>query len=274
MESNPEIGRRVRCGPVDVNYHDIGSGPVLLCLHGSGPGVSAWANWRNAIESLKSTYRVLAPDFAGFGYSTKDEGQDYNRDLWVNQIIDLLDALGVENAHVLGNSFGGSIALALAIHHPERVNRLMLMGSVGVCFDLTPGLDAVWGYEPSVENMQRIMNIFSYDPALIDDELVRMRYEASVRPGIAEAFASMFPAPRQRWVQSMSHEEKDISEIRHRTLLIHGRDDRVIPYENSLRLHLLIRNSDLHLYGNCGHWSQIEKKEDFNQLIRRFLSGD
>src|SRR5690606_23806280 len=124
----------------------------------------------------------------------------------------------LEKVHVIGNSFGGSMALALAIHYPERVNKIVLMGSVGVPFKLTAGLDAVWGYEPSFENMQTLMrDTFAYDSSLINDQLVQSRHQASLRT--QQAFASMFPAPRQRWVDAMAYSEADIRGIKHPTLM-------------------------------------------------------
>lgn len=269
--SNPEIGKTIQCGDVATNYHDLGQGDPVLMLHGSGPGVSAWANWRLALQRLQSDFRLLAPDLAGFGYSQTPPGFAFTRQNWLDQIVRFLDAMQVERAHVIGNSFGGSMALALAIAHPERVGKVVLMGSVGVPFELTPGLDAVWGYTPSVENMQAIMRIFAYDQNLVGDALVRMRYEASARPGIQEAYAQMFPAPRQRWVEAMSHPEASIRAIPHETLLVHGRDDKVIPLSTSQTLHQWIGNSQLHVYGKCGHWTQIEHEARFARLVTDFL---
>lgn len=271
--SNPEIGKTIQCGDVLTNYHDLGQGDAVLMLHGSGPGVSAWANWRLVLQRLQSDFRLLAPDLAGFGYSQVPADMPLNRQRWLDQIVRFLDAMKVERAHVIGNSFGGSMALALAIAHPDRVNKLVLMGSVGVPFELTHGLDAVWGYTPSVENMQAIMRIFAYNQDLIGDALVRMRYEASARPGIQEAYARMFPAPRQRWVEAMSHPEESIRAIQHETLVVHGREDKVIPLSNSLTLHQWILNSQLHVFGKCGHWTQIEHEAAFSRLVADFLHG-
>jgi 2-hydroxymuconate-semialdehyde hydrolase len=270
---NPEIGRSIVTGDLTTNYHDVGSGAPVLLLHGSGPGVSAWANWRLTIASLGDRFRLVAPDLAGFGYTVVPEGTTYTRERWLRQAVDLLDALGIEKASVVGNSFGGSMALALAIALPERVDRLVLMGAVGVPFELTPGLDAVWGYEPSEEAMGELMrSTFAYDPSLITDDLVRMRYAASVRPGWQERFSSMFPAPRQRWVDAMAHPEKDIRAIPHRTLLVHGRDDKVIPPLTTLTLLDWIDDAQAHLFGRCGHWTQIEHADAFNRLVGDFLA--
>ena len=111
---NPEIGQSIRTGAIVTNYHDIGSGEPVLLLHGSGPGVSAWANWRLTIQGLKDDFRLLAPDLAGFGYTRVPEGIEYSREVWLEQMVAFLDALGVERVNVIGNSFGGSMALALA----------------------------------------------------------------------------------------------------------------------------------------------------------------
>jgi 2-hydroxymuconate-semialdehyde hydrolase len=273
MATNPEVGQSIQIGPVATNYHDIGSGVPVLMIHGSGPGVSAWANWRLPIGALSGEFRCLAPDMAGFGYSTVPEGFAFTREAWLNQLVGFMDALGIKKAHVIGNSFGGSMALALAIAHPERVDRLVLMGSVGVPFPITDGLDAVWGYTPSIANMAAIMRIFAYNQALVGEDLVRMRYEASSRPGIQESYAAMFPAPRQRWVEAMAHPEAAIRSIAHPTLLVHGRDDRVIPLEASLTLNQWIDNSQLHIFGRCGHWTQIEHAAAFCQLATNFLGA-
>ena len=269
---NPEIGQSIQTGPILTNYHDVGSGDPVLMIHGSGPGVSAWANWRLTLGNLKSNFRMLALDMAGFGYTQSPEGMEFTREVWLQQLVDFLDALGLEKVHVIGNSFGGSMALALAIAHPERVNKVILMGAVGVPFELTDGLDAVWGYEPSVENMDAILRIFAYDQSLIGEELAKLRYEASIRPGIQEAFSSMFPAPRQRWVDAMAHEEKDIRAIPHKTLMVHGRDDKVIPLSTSMTLLDWIDDSQLHVFGRCGHWTQIEHSDAFCRIVDSFLN--
>jgi 2-hydroxymuconate-semialdehyde hydrolase len=121
--------------------------------------------------------------------------------------------------------------------------------------------------------MQAIMRIFAYNQALVGDDLVRMRYEASARPGVQESYAAMFPAPRQRWVEAMAHAEADVRAIPHKTLLVHGRDDKVIPLQTSLTMNQWIDDSQLHVFGRCGHWTQIEHATEFTQLVVNFL-GD
>lgn len=272
MTQNPEIGRRVRTGGFETNVHDVGSGAPVLLIHGSGPGVSAWANWRLVIPALAKDRRVIAPDMVGFGYSDRPTGIQYGMDTWVQQALDLLDTLGLEQVDLVGNSFGGALAMALAIRAPRRVRRLVLMGSVGVPFQITEGLDAVWGYEPSFEAMRSIMDYFAWSRELVSDELAELRYQASIRPGFQESFAAMFPAPRQRWVDAMTSREANIRALPHETLIIHGREDKVIPLSNSLTLAEWIANAQLHVFGHCGHWTQIEHTARFNRLVGDFLA--
>lgn len=267
--SRPEVGSSVDAAGITTNYLEAGSGPPVVLVHGSGPGVSAYANWRLTVPALATEHLVLAPDMAGFGFSAKPGG--YGMDLWLRQLHGFLDALGLERVSLVGNSFGGGLAIAFADRWPDRVDRLVLMGSVGVPFAISPGLDAVWGYEPSVENMRRLLDIFAFDRGLVTDELAEVRYRASVEPGMQEAFSSMFPAPRQRWVDSMVTPDERIAALPHETLVIHGRDDQVIPLTNAFRLLELVERSQLHVFGRCGHWTQIEHAAAFNELVLDFL---
>ncbi|MBL4801562.1 MAG: alpha/beta fold hydrolase [Emcibacter sp.] len=268
---NPEISKTISAGGIKTNYHDVGSGDPVLLIHGSGPGVSAWANWRLIISELSKKNRVIALDMVGFGYTERPEGFSYTMDAWVDHAIGLLDALNIDKASVVGNSFGGALALAMAIRHKDRVDKLVLMGSVGVPFDITYGLEKVWGYTPSLDNMKELLDIFSYNHALMTDDLAKLRYEASIRPGFQEAYASMFPAPRQNGVDAMVSAEEDIKSLTHKTLIIHGREDRVIPLQNAYQLMSYIDNAQMHIFGKCGHWTQIEYTDEFNHIVKRFL---
>lgn len=270
--THPEIGQSIVAAGLRTNYHDAGEGFPLLLIHGSGPGVSAWANWRLSIPALAPHARVLAPDMVGFGYTERPEGVVYDMETWLRHIVGFLDAMGLPQVDMVGNSFGGALALALAIRHPQRVRRLVLMGAAGVPFALTAGLDAVWGYEASVPAMRGLLDIFAYDRRLVNDELAELRYRASVRAGVQEAFSAMFPAPRQRWVDALASPEAAIRALPHHTLIVHGREDQVIPLSNSLTLNQWIPRSQLHVFGRCGHWTQIEHAHSFARLVANFIS--
>lgn len=268
---NPEIGVMLDTRGTFTNLHDQGEGFPVFLLHGSGPGVTAWANWRLSIPVLAQQRRVIAPDLLGFGYTQPPADNQYSMDRWVEHIIHTLDALDIEQTDLVGNSFGGALALALAVRYPQRIRRLVLMGSVGVPFAITQGLDDVWGYQPSIAAMKKMLDIFAYDRSLVTDELAELRYNASVREGVQEAFSAMFPAPRQQWVDAMCSPEAAIRALPHEVLIIHGRDDQVIPLQNSLTLNQWIERSQLHVFGRCGHWTQIEHAERFCRLVSDFL---
>jgi 2-hydroxymuconate-semialdehyde hydrolase len=270
---SPEIANSLKLGDFTLNYHDVGEGagdPVLL-IHGSGPGVTAWANWRGIIPVLSQKARVIAPDMLGFGYTQCPDHLKLTPVVWVESLIVLLDALKIRKVSVVGNSFGGAIALALAKAHPERVNRLVLMGAAGINAPISEGLEKVWGYTPSLEAMKALMEVFAYDHSIITDDLVRMRYEASIRADVQPRFARLFPAPRQQGVEMLALAESDLAAITHKTLLIHGLNDQVIPVEWSRRMKSLLPNSTLHEFDQCGHWVQIEKAAQFTLVVSDFL---
>jgi 2-hydroxymuconate-semialdehyde hydrolase len=271
MTNNPEIGKSILANGIQTNYHEHGQGEPVLLIHGSGPGVTGWANWRLTIPALAENFRVIAPDIVGFGYTERPADVQYNMETWVNHIFGFMDALGIEKAHIVGNSFGGGLALAMAIRAPQRVGRLVLMGSAGLPFTLTEGLDRVWGYTPSIDNMRGLLDLFAFDRNRVTDDLARMRYEASVRPGIQEAFAQMFPAPRQNGVNNLASDAAAIKALPHTTLIVHGREDKVIPLASSYELFSLIQKAQIHVFGQCGHWTQIEHAARFNKLINDFF---
>ena len=269
---NPEIGQTIIANGIATNYHVSGTGPPVVLVHGSGPVVSAWANWRLNIPVLAEHFTVYAPDMVGFGFTDRPAGITYDLPTWRAHLLGFLDALDLEHTSLVGNSFGGGLVLSTATHAPDRVDKLVLMGATGVSFPITEALDAVWGYEPSFDNMARLMDYFAFDRELVNDELTRLRYEGSIRPGFQESFAAMFPAPRQRWVDALTVPEEAVRTLPHETLILHGRDDQVIPVANALRLLSWIDRSEAHLFGRCGHWTQIEHTDSFNRLVGDFLA--
>jgi pimeloyl-ACP methyl ester carboxylesterase len=269
----PEIGATIDAGGIKTNYLEAGQGPPVVLIHGSGPGVTAYANWRLVIPALAERFRVIAPDMIGFGFTERPDGVEYGVQTWADQTVAVMDSVGIQKASLVGNSFGGAIALRVAVQHPDRVDRLVLMGSMGVDFPITEGLDRVWGYEPSFENMRKVLDVFAYNRELVPDELAEVRYRASMQPGFQESFSAMFPAPRQRWVDAMRTPDQELRKLQHQTLIVHGREDQVIPVDTSLHLMQLLENGDLHVFSHCGHWVQIERSADFNRIVGDFLAA-
>lgn len=266
----------VEVGGVTTAVIDTGGGfddaPILL-LHGSGPGVSAMANWRPVIPTLSEHRRVIAPDQLGFGGTATGERRTYGRAAWTEHALALLDTLGISRVDVIGNSMGGAIALSLAAQRPDAVRRLVLMGSMGAAMALPAGLATVWGYQPGVEAMREVIDLFAYDKSLITDDLVQLRYEASISPAVRDSWDAMFPEPRQQWVDDLSLPGSTLASIEQPVLMVHGRDDKVVPWQvSSARLLELIPDSRLHLLSGCGHWTMIEKTAEFLQVVLPFLA--
>ena len=268
----PGRGKSVTAFGLATNFHEAGEGRPLILLHGSGPGVSAWTNWRRVIPELAANARVVAPDMAGFGFTERVEDARYDIKYWVGHLIALMDALKIEKADVVGNSFGGSLALAAAARFPDRIDRLVLMGTPCGPFTMTPGLRAGWDYTPSREAMRAVMAHFPFDPAVITDDLVEERYLASTVPGAQEGLRKLLAKPNDEGDTPLSGmPESVVASIAKPILVLHGREDRVIPLEMGLRIARAAPQADLHVFGGCGHWVQAERFDEFLALSRLFL---
>jgi 2-hydroxymuconate-semialdehyde hydrolase len=274
--SNPEIGKSIVANGIRTNYIEAGEAgaPPLVLIHGSGPGVTAFANWNGVLPVLSRDFHCFAPDMVGFGYTdVPDDVTDFTLDFWVTHIIGFLDALGIERASFIGNSYGGGLSLAVAARHPGRVHRFVLMGAAGLRFEMSQGLEAVWGYEPSEANMRKLMETFAYNPGLVTDAIVLSRHNASIRPGSHEAYSRLFPEPRQPKLDRLATPEDDIRAIAAPALIVHGREDVIVPVDVAYRFSALLAHSELHVFGECGHWTQIEEKDRFLEVVVPFLKS-
>jgi pimeloyl-ACP methyl ester carboxylesterase len=276
LDTGPDAGRGAssRRGRSDSGRGASGDAVPLLLLHGSGPGVSAVANWRAVIPALRERRRVIAPDQLGFGGTATGEARTFGRTAWTDHALALLDTLAVSQVDIIGNSMGGAIALSLAAARPAAVRRIVLMGTMGVAMALPSGLNTIWGYQPSPEAMREVIGLFAYDRALITDDLVQLRFTASTHPPVRDSWAAMFPQPRQRWVDDLALSGAELAGIASPVLMVHGRDDKVVPWESSSRpLVDLLPDSRLHVLGGCGHWTMIERTADFLAVVEPFLDA-
>jgi 2-hydroxymuconate-semialdehyde hydrolase len=259
---------------IDTGTPKGAAAPPVLLLHGSGPGVTAIANWRPIIPALSADRRVIAPDQLGFGGTATGQRRTYGRTAWTDHALALLDTLEIGTVDIIGNSMGGAIALSIAAARPDRVRRMVLMGSVGVAMALPSGLNAVWGYTPGMEQMRQVIGLFAHNRGLITDELVELRYQASINPPVRDSWEAMFPEPRQRWVDDLALSGVELGGIRAPVLMVHGRDDRVVPWRSSsAQLVDLLPDSRLHILSGCGHWAMIEKTADFLAVVQPFLAA-
>jgi pimeloyl-ACP methyl ester carboxylesterase len=263
--------KTIDAGGIETSYLEAGSGETVLMLHGSGPGVSALANWQHNIPTLAQRFHVLAPDIVGFGTTERPEDIVYSLRTWTDHVWAFMDARGVEKARVIGNSLGGRIALQMATDQPDRIAKMVLMGAPGVGMTPTEGLAALRAYEPSHDAMRELLrNYFAVDPAMITDELVQIRYEASIADGAYEAYRAMFFDPRHAGSE-LGITEDEVRAIATPTLLIHGREDKVVALQVSVAMLGLLPNADLHVFSACGHWTQIERADEFSAVVSDYL---
>ncbi|MFD9887728.1 4,5:9,10-diseco-3-hydroxy-5,9,17-trioxoandrosta-1(10),2-diene-4-oate hydrolase [Amycolatopsis sp. NPDC059027] len=269
-------------GGLKLHYHEAGAEhpETVIFLHGGGPGASAWSNFGRNLPVFAKSYRVLAVDQPGFGRSDKPtEHPQYFRHS-ADAVAGLMDALGIERAHFVGNSLGGGAAVRLALSHPKRAGRLVLMGPGGLSVnvfapDPTEGVKNLsrFGGAPTRENLEAFLRIMVHDQALITDELVDERLATASTP---ESLAAM-RAMGKSFMLPDSYEEgmlwRDAHRLRQRVLLIWGREDRVNPLDGALLALKTIPRAQLHVFGGCGHWAQLEKFDEFNRLALDFLGS-
>jgi 2-hydroxymuconate-semialdehyde hydrolase len=269
-----EVGEYEIIGGLRTYFHRGGKGKPVLFIHGSGPGVSAWANWRLTLPYfIENGFEVFAPDVVGFGYTERPENFEYTHKSRVKHLVDFVEHFDLKELNIVGNSMGGALALALALEIQDRIRKIVIMGSVGVKFPITEGLEFIWGYKPSIENMRKVIWYLSSNPELVGDELVRLRYSASIQPGFQETYEKMFYPPYQKHLDEMDVEDK-LGMINIPVLVLHGKLDKVIPWQISVRIFEKLPKAELHIFGDTGHWIMIEKKDEFNELVKNFLARD
>src|SRR6266568_3083396 len=264
-----------------LHYHESGTGDAVVLLHGGGPGASAWSNFGRNIPVFGKEFHVIAPDQPGFGRSDKptDHPQYFTHS--ADALLGLLDHLGIERTHLIGNSLGGGTAVRFALRHPDRAGRLVLMAPGGLGLnvfapDPTEGVTrlASFGANPSKDRMAAFLRTLVYDRSLVTDELVEQRYAAASTPESRRAMAALgasFSRPDD-YEDGMLWREAH--RLRQRVLLVWGREDRVNPLDGALVALKVIRRAQLHVFGRCGHWAQLERFAEFNRLAIDFLSDD
>ncbi|WP_062990091.1 4,5:9,10-diseco-3-hydroxy-5,9,17-trioxoandrosta-1(10),2-diene-4-oate hydrolase [Nocardia anaemiae] len=265
-----------------LHYHEagVGNGPTIVLLHGGGPGASSWSNFARNIPVLAREFHVLAVDQPGFGLSDKPTEHPQYFVHSASALKDLLDALEITGrVHLLGNSLGGGTAVRFALDYPDRAGKLVLMGPGGLSVNLfapdpTEGVKnlAKFNYEPTRENLEAFLRIMVFDQSLITDELIDERFASASTPEALAATRAMGKSfAGADFEQGMIW--RDAYKLRQPVLLIWGREDRVNPLDGALVATKMIPRVQLHVFGGCGHWAQLEKFDEFNRLATDFLAG-
>lgn len=268
---------RVLEGRFRLHYHEAGSGPALVLLHGSGPGVSGWSNFKGNLPVFAGGFRAVVPDMPGFGLSDRPELDRAYPKVAADALVFLLDELGIDRAHVLGNSMGGYVAAEAALAHPDRIDRLVLMGPGGLAvnpFSPDPSEGArrlsEFMMNPSREGMVAWVDCMVADKSVVDDALIDERLANALKPGAIESAVAIFMSLAQHPDDSPLWARAHM--IRHPTLVTWGRDDRMLPFEGALFPFRRLPNAELHVFSRCGHWAQVERKAEFERVVTEFLT--
>jgi 2-hydroxy-6-oxonona-2,4-dienedioate hydrolase/2,6-dioxo-6-phenylhexa-3-enoate hydrolase len=272
--SEEATSKYAQAGDIRVHYNEVGEGDAVIFLHGGGPGATSWSNFFKNVGAVSEQYRCLLVDQPGFGKSDSVTMAEPRNTVNARAVKDLMDALGIEKASLIGNSMGGATSITFAIDYPDRIDKLIIMGSGGggspPLFAPSPTegikiLNEVFE-TPSVEGLRRLINVMLFDGSMVPDEVLEQRFKTIMdNPDHLTARRNSVTTQRDVSVQ--------LAGIGAPTLVLHGRNDRVVPLENGLRLVSSIPNSRLVVLNQCGHWAQYEHSDVFNRLVTDFLAN-
>ena len=276
MAANPEISQYHEVTPERlIHYTDhapIGaSNGTAIFIHGSGPGASGWSNFKHNVSAFQEAgYRCIVYDQWGYGKTSKPQDVDHTLDFFVDGLLSLMDSADVANAVLVGNSLGGAVALGLALRHPERVEKLILMAPGGIesreDYFSMPGIQAMVKYpmgspEFTKEVLAQLLTQLVYDPVNVDEELVDERW-ATLETQNAHVLATM-------QIPDLSDQ---LASIDINTLVFWGTEDRFCPASGTWKILQMKGNVQAELVNYCGHWVMSEYPELFNERCLSFLS--
>lgn len=272
--------KKVNTGTFNSFYCEggVGNSETIIFLHGSGPGANSESNWSRVLNKLSERYHVIAPDMVGFGNTDLPENAKLTFWEWttarVRQILEIMDYNNIETAHLVGNSMGGVVSLNALLYDATRFDKVVLMGSGGGAPTGGPSPEIVrmtqFFRDPTIQAFRNLITWFMYDESVLGDqleEIVNMRYENIMKPETREIYPTLFATlPHELTIPPSA-----LRRIKQQVLLIHGYEDRFVPYSSSLSVLEHLPNAELVLLKECGHWVQIEKFDRFVQLVDQFL---
>lgn len=270
-EVGPPFGRMQRVsGGYDLHLREEGTGPAVVFVHGSGPGVNAHSNFFPNYPAIAAAgYRVLLPDLIGYGYSSKPTGIDYTLDLFTTTLTGLLDAVGVRDCVLVGNSLGGAVALQIAMEQPERVKKLVLLGPGGLesreDYFKMPGIQKMvagfvgTGFDR--DGLRQLLELLTFDPVFVTAQLVDERLSI-LRTQPKDVLARM----------KIPNLSDQLGRVRCPVLGFWGIEDQFCPASGHEKILRSVEDSRFVLFSHCGHWAMIERAACFNRYVIDFLA--
>ncbi len=252
-----------------THYHDLGEGTPILFLHGSGTGVTAAANWWLNLPQLSEHGRCIAIDSIGYGQTIAADDVEYGIKEWVRHAVRVLDALGIEKTWIVGNSLGGWLAFQFALDYPERLLGIVSMGTGGA--KLTKALKGHSNPNLSEEGIRETLELFVVNKDLVTDDLVKLRYQSALNDTATDRLKEVVAA-RDRDRTELPLDFERLAKLDIPVLLIHGMQDHVIPVSRTWEILNTIPHADAHVFSQCGHWSQVERADEFNEVVSSYIS--
>lgn len=262
-------------GGLRVHYHEAGprDGQAVVFLHGSGPGASGWSNFKGNLGYFgEHGLRALAPDTLGFGYSSRGEELDYSWQLVCDGVGRFMDAVGVRDVVLVGNSLGGAMAIQLALDHPDRVRKLILMAPGGLesreVYMEMRGIKRMVRavYDPaglSLESMRKVFELQLHRPEDIDPAVLEERFEV----------ARTQPVKRVMEAVRVPQLAGRLAELRCPVFAFWGMNDQFCPVSGAQKIAESVKNVRVLQVSQCGHWVMVEYPALFNRLSVDFISN-
>jgi len=263
-----------------LHYHEAGEGPALIMLHGSGPGVSGWANFQGNLSLFAQHFRCLILDMPGYGGSDPVAGHPILA--LADAVVRFMDALKIDKAHIIGNSLGGIVGSHVAANHPARVGRFVTIGGVGTnLFTTFPGEGinrlVEFAENPTREFLIAWLRSMVFDPAIVTEALIEDRFKRATTPQMLETSRKLYSRAGIEAMAASFRGANALNGVAHLgkieapTLITWGRDDRVSPIDLAILPMRIIPRAELHTFYNCGHWAMIERKAEFENVVLAFL---
>jgi pimeloyl-ACP methyl ester carboxylesterase len=282
---NGELPMAVRAAPLEskfltvegvrLHYQELGAGYPVICIHGAGPGASAESNFKLNAGAFAEKFRVILYDMPQYGKSAKivltEPRLKYNARI----LNGFLTALAIDKAHIVGNSMGGQVAMKFGIDYPDRLSRVVIIGSGGVTSIFAPspveGVKMIARYYkgigPSRDKLRELLQTILYDASFLTEEIFEERYQASIDPETVELFGKrQGEMPRENLAP-------DLHKLKAKLLAIWGMDDRFGALDVGLQITRTVPDGRMHIFTKCGHWAQVEHASEFNRIVADFLSN-
>jgi pimeloyl-ACP methyl ester carboxylesterase len=260
---------------VKLHYQETGKGYPVICIHGAGPGASAESNFKLNVAAFAEQFHVVLWDMPQYGRSAKIVLTEPRLKFNARILNGFMSAVGIDRAHIVGNSMGGQVGLKLGLDFPERLTRIVVIGSSPMPPIFTPfpveGVKMIARYYkgsgPSREKLRELLQTIVYDASFLTEETFEERYQASIDPEVVELFGKLQgEIPRENL-------GPELPRLKAKFLAIWGMDDRFGALDVGLQMTRIVPDGRMHIFTRCGHWAQVEHAAAFNRIVLDFLTN-